>query len=37
MVPDNSQCRGIQLIWKIGPTVLAAGAVGSCLDIFSLA
>ena len=35
----NFQCRGVLLIWIIvgqGPTVLAAGAGGGCLDIFSL-
>ena len=33
------QCRGILLIWIIvrrGPIVLAVGADGGCLDIFSL-
>ena len=33
------QCRGILLVWKIvgqGPTVLAVGAGGGGLDIFSL-
>ena len=32
------QCRGVLLIWIIvgqGPTALAVGAGGSCLDIFS--
>ena len=36
----NFQCRGVLLIWIIvgqGPTVLAVGAGGGCLDIFSLA
>ena len=36
----NFQCRGVLLIWKIvgqGPTVLAVGAGGCCLDIFSSA
>ena len=35
----NFQCRGVLLIWIIvgqGPVVLAVGAGGSCLDIFSL-
>ena len=34
------QCRGVLLIWIIvgqGPTALAVGAGGGCLDIFSLA
>ena len=34
----NFQCRGVLLIWIVvgqGPTVLAVGAGGSCLDIFS--
>ena len=33
------QCRGVLLIWIIvgqGPTALAVGAGGGCLDIFSL-
>ena len=33
------QCRGVLLIWLIvgqGPTVLAVGAGGGCLDIFTL-
>ena len=33
------QCRGVVLIWIIvgkGPTALAVGAGGGCLDIFSL-
>ena len=33
----NFQCRGVLLIWIIvgqGPTVLAVGAGGCCLDIF---
>ena len=33
------QCRGVLLIWSIvgqGPTALAVGAGGGCLDIFSL-
>ena len=33
------QCRGVLLIWSRvgqGPTVLAVGAGGGCLDIFSL-
>ena len=36
----NFQCWGVLLIWIIvgqGPTVLAVGAGGGCLDIFSLA
>ena len=35
----NFQCRGILLIWirvGQGPTALAVGAGGGCLDIFSL-
>ena len=35
----NFQCRGVLLIWYRvgqGPTVLAVGAGGGCLDIFSL-
>ena len=35
----NFQCRGVLLIWirvGQGPTALAAGAGGNCLDIFSL-
>ena len=35
----NFQCWGVLLIWITigqGPSVLAAGADGSCLDIFSL-
>ena len=33
----NFQCRGILLIWiRVGPTTLAVGAGGCCLDIFSL-
>ena len=35
----NSQCWGILLIWirvRQGPTALAVGAAGGCLDIFSL-
>ena len=35
----NFQCRGVLLIWIIvgqGPTVLAVGAGGGYLDIFSL-
>ena len=35
----NFQCRGVLLIWirvGQGPTVLAVGAGGGCLDIFSL-
>ena len=36
---ENFQCRGVLLIWIIvgqGPTALAVGADGGCLDIFSL-
>ena len=39
MVLSNFQCRGVLLIWirvGQGPTVLAVGAGGGCLDIFSL-
>ena len=35
----NFQCRGLLLIWirvGQGPTALAVGAGGNCLDIFSL-
>ena len=35
----NCQCWGVLLIWIIvgqGPIVLAVGAGGGCLDIFSL-
>ena len=35
----NLQCRGVLLIWirvEQGPTALAVGAGGGCLDIFSL-
>ena len=35
----NLQCRGVLLIWirvGQGPTALAVGAGGGCLDIFSL-
>ena len=35
----NFQCRGVLLIWLIvgqGPTALAVGTGGDCLDIFSL-
>ena len=35
----NFQCRGVLLICMIvgqGPTALAAGAAGECLDIFAL-
>ena len=35
----NFQCRGVLLIWirvGQGPTTLAGGAGGGCLDIFSL-
>ena len=33
----NFQCRGVQLTWITvgqGPTVLAVGVGGGCLDIF---
>ena len=36
----NFQCRGVLLIWirvGQGPTALAVGAGGGCLDIFSQA
>ena len=37
MVLGNLQCRGALLIGiRQGPTVLAVGAGGGCLDIFSL-
>ena len=39
MVLGKFQCRGFLLVWKIvgqGPTVLAVGAGGGCLNIFSL-
>ena len=35
----NFQCRGVLLVWMIvgqGPIVLAGGAGGGLLDIFSL-
>ena len=35
----NFQCRGALLVWKRvgqGPTALAVGAGGGCLDIFTL-
>ena len=35
----NFQCRGVLLIWirvGRGPSVLAVGAGGGCLDVFSL-
>ena len=35
----NFQCRGVLLIWIIvgqGPSALAGGAGGGCLDIISL-
>ena len=35
----NFQCRGVLLIWIIvgqGPTALAVGAGGGCLDVFTL-
>ena len=35
----NFQCRGILLFWMTvgqGPTALAVGAGGGCLDIFTL-
>ena len=37
MVLVNFQCRGVLLIWirvGQGPTALAVGAGGDCLDIF---
>ena len=37
MVLGNFQCRGVLLIWIIvgqGPTALAVGAGGGCLDFF---
>ena len=40
MVLGNFRCRDVLLIWIIegeGPTVLAVGAGGGCLDVFSLA
>ena len=39
MVLVNFQCQGVLLLWIIvgqGRTVLAVGAGGGCLDIFSL-
>ena len=39
MVRVNFQCRGILLIWIIverGPTALAVGVGGGCLDFFFL-
>ena len=36
---ENFQCRDVLLIWIIvgqGPIALAVGAVGGCLEIFSL-
>ena len=39
MVLVNFQCRGVLLIWirvGQGPTALAVGADGGCLDIFTL-
>ena len=36
---ENFQCRGVLLNWSRvgeGPTALAVGAGGGCLDIFSL-
>ena len=33
----NLQCRGVLLIWELvgqGPTALAVGAGGGCLDFF---
>ena len=39
MVWVNFQCRGVLLTWVRvgqGPTTLAVGAGGGCLDIFSL-
>ena len=35
----NFQCRGVLLVWirvGQGPTALAVGAGGGCLDIFAL-
>ena len=35
----NFQCRGVLLVWirvGQGPTALAVGAGGGCLDIFTL-
>ena len=39
MVQVNFQCLGVLLIWikvEQGPSALAVGAGGGCLDIFSL-
>ena len=39
MVLGNFQCLGVLLVWIAvgqGPTALAVGAGGGCLDIFSL-
>ena len=39
MVLGNFQCRGVLLVWirvGQGPTALAVGAGGGCLDIFTL-
>ena len=39
MVPGNFQCQGVLLIWIIvgqGPSVVALGAGGDCLDTVSL-
>ena len=39
MVLVDFQCWGVLLIWLIvgqGPTALAVGADGGCLDIFTL-
>ena len=38
MVLGKFKCRGVLLIWSRvgqGPTALAVGAGGGCLDIFS--
>ena len=35
----NFQCRGLLLLWMIvgqGPIALAVGAVGGCVDVFTL-
>ena len=35
----NFQCRGVLLVWirvEQGPTALAVGAAGGCLDIFTI-
>ena len=39
MVQGNFECQGFLLIWIIiqeGPTMLAVGVAGGCLDILSL-